>query len=243
MKKIVIIILLFAAHLTTDAQITMPNFQSMQYVNSNFGNALNFDGTNAYGLGKAYVTDSLLDFTMEFWIRNTGTDGANDRIYGSYINNALQIAKSATHLKLIATDLGGPSSWETVCTLELNTWVHIAIIRSGTSLKVYKNATLVQTYTVDGVFNLPSFFRLGSNIEGAGENGNFSIDELRIWKIALATSPTNFIQKYMYSTINPSLTTDANPASKLVLYYRFDQGTVGSSNAGELGLYNSAISN
>jgi hypothetical protein len=27
------------------------------------------------------------------------------------------------------------------------------------------------------------------------------------------------------------------------LYYRFDQGTVGASNAGELGLYNSAISN
>jgi hypothetical protein len=243
MKKIVIIILLFTFHLKSDAQITMPDFQAMQYVNSNFGNALNFDGTNAYGLGKAYVTDSLLDFTMEFWIKNTGTDGANDRIYGSYSNNALQIAKSATHLKIIATDLGGPSSWETVCTLELNAWVHIAIIRSGTSLKVYKNATLVQTSTVDGVSNLPSFFRLGSNIEGAGENGNFSIDELRIWKIALATSPINFIQKYMYSSINPNATADANPSTKLVLYYRFDQGTVGASNTNELGLYNSAISN
>jgi hypothetical protein len=243
MKKIVIIILLFASHLKTDAQITMPNFQSMQYVNSNLGNALNFDGTNAYGLGKAYVTDSLLDFTMEFWIKNTGTDGANDRIYGSYLNNALQIGKSATHLKLMATDLTGPSSWQTVCPLELNVWVHIAIIRNGTSLKVYKNAGLVQTYTVDGTSYLPSFFRLGSNIDGAGENGNFSIDELRIWKIALATSPTNFIQKYMYSTINPSLTTDANPSTKLVLYYRFDQGEIGSYNTNELGLYNSAISN
>jgi hypothetical protein len=243
MKKTVIIILLFASHLKTDAQITMPNFQSMQYVNSNLGNALNFDGTNAYGLGKAYIADSLLDFTMEFWIKNTGTDGANDRIYGSYLNNALQIGKSATHLKLMATDLTGPTSWQTVCPLELNVWVHIAIIRNGTSLKVYKNAGLVQTYTVDGTSYLPSFFRLGSNIDGAGENGNFSIDELRIWKIALATSPTNFIQKYMYSPINPSLTTDANPATKLVLYYRFDQGTVGASNAGELGLYNSAISN
>lgn len=242
MKKFVIIILLVVCHLKIDAQITMPDFQAMQYVNSNFGNALNFDGTNAYGLGKAYVTDSLLDFTMEFWIKNTGTDGANDRIYSSYGNNALQIGKSATHLKLLATDLGGPS-WETVCNLELNVWVHIAIIRSETSLKVYKNASLVQTYTVDGTSILPSFFRLGSNIEGMGENGNFSIDEFRIWKIALATTPTNFIQKYMYSTINPNSTADANPSTKLVLYYRFDQGTVGASNASELGLYNSAISN
>lgn len=220
----------------------MPDYQAMQYVASNFGNALNFDGTSTYGLGKAYVNDSLLDFTLEFWIKNTGTDGTNDRIYGSYSNDALQIGKSSTQLKLKATDLGGPD-WQTVCTLESNVWVHIAIIRSGTDLKVYKNASLVQTYTVDGTSTLPSFFRLGSNMNGTGENGNFSIDELRIWKIAISTSPINFLQKYMYSPINPNSTADTNPSTRLVLYYRFDQGIVGANNAGELGLYNLAISN
>ena len=243
MKKIVIIILLVVQHYKTNAQITLPDLQAMQYVNSNFGNALNFDGTATYGLGKAYVIDSLADFTIEFWIKNTGTDGSNDRIYGSYFNNALQIGKSSTELKLLTTDLGGPATWQTVCPLESNIWIHIAIIRSGTALKVYKNASLVQTYIVAADSILPSFFRLGSNMNGTGENGNFSLDELRIWKIALATSPTNFIQKYMYSTINPSSTADANPASKLVLYYRFDQGTPGANNANELGLYNLAISN
>ncbi len=242
MKKIFIIILFIAQHYKSDAQITMPDYQAMQYVSSNFGNALNFDGTSTYGLGKVYVNDSLLDFTLEFWIKNTGADDTNDRIYGSYANDALQIGKSNTHLKLKAIDLGGPD-WQLVCTLESNSWVHIAIVRSGTDLKVYKNAGLVQTYTVDGNIILPSFFRLGSNTNGIGENGNFSIDELRIWKIALSTSPTNFIQKYMYSPINPNSTADANPATNLVLYYRFDQGTIGASNTSELGLYNSAISN
>lgn len=47
----------------------------------------------------------------------------------------------------------------------------------------------------------------------------------------------------MYSPINPNSTADANPATNLVLYYRFDQGTIGASNTSELGLYNSAISN
>ena len=243
MKKVFIFILFIVQHYRSDGQVTMPDLQGMQYVSSNFGNALNFDGTATYGLGKVYVLDSLLDFTIEFWIKNTGTDGANDRIYGSYFNNALQISKSSTQLKLMATDLGGPSAWQTVCNLESNIWVHIALIRSGTSLKVYKNASLVQTYTVDGSLNLPSFFRLGSNINGSGENGNFSIDELRIWKIALSTSPINFIQKYMYSPINPNATADSNPSTKLVLYYRFDQGAVGANNTSELGLYNSAISN
>lgn len=240
MKKGILFILFFINHFISDAQVTLPNLQSLQYVNSNLGNALNFDGITTYALGKAYVKDSIIDFTLEFWVKNTGADDANDRIYASANNDALQIAKNGTQLKLKATDLGGLDAWQTVCTLELNQWNHIAILRSGTNLRVYKNATLVQTYSVNGVSNLSSFFRLGSNINGEGENGNFSIDELRIWKIAIAA---NLIQKYMYAPINPSSTNDHNPSTKLVLYYRFDQGDFGENNPNELGLYNSANSN
>jgi hypothetical protein len=240
MKKILPIILLLMLHQSITAQVTLPNLQSLQYVNSNLGNALNFDGTSTYAIGKVYLQDSLTDFTLEFWVKNTGADGSNDRIFTSILNNALEIGKSGTQLKLLATDLGGPATWQTVCTLELNVWVHIAIVRSGTNLRVFKNGALVETYTVDGVSTLPSFFRLGSNINGTGENGNFSIDEMRIWKIAIAT---NFIQKYMYSSINPNSAADHNPSTKLVLYYRFDQGEFGGNNANELGLYNSATSN
>lgn len=243
-KGIYIILLLIVNHLTSDAQISLPNLQALQYESTDFGNALNFDGDNNYALGKAYVRDSIIDFTIEFWIQNTGTDGANDRIYGSYFNNALQLGKSGTELKLLATNLLGPSTWQTVCTLPLNTWVHIAVIRNGTSLRVFKNAALAQAYTLTSSTTvLPSLFRLGSNIDGAGENGNFSIDELRIWKFAVPTTPVNLIQKYMYSSVNPSSTTDQNPSTKLVLYYKFDQGVVGASNLNELGLYNSATSN
>jgi hypothetical protein len=243
-KGIYIIILCMVHHFNSDAQVSLPNLQAMQYVNSDLGNALNFDGVGAYALGKAYVKDSIVDFTIEFWIKNTGTDVANDRVYGSYFNNALQIGKSTTSLTLLATDLGGPSTWQTVCTLPDKTWVHIAIIRGGTSLKVYKNAALVQTYTLtSGTTILPSLFRLGSNVNGTGANANFSIDELRIWKIAVPTTPTNFIQKYMYSSINPNATVDQNPSTKLVLYYKFDQGILGQDNSTELGLYNSSTSN
>ena len=240
MKKVICIVLLLLNHFISDAQITLPNLQPLQYVNSSFGNALNFDGTTTYALCQYYTKDSVVDFTLEFWINNTGTDGSNDRIYGSYLNNALQIGKSSTQLKLLATDIGGPSTWQTVCTLEANTWVHIAIVRSTTSLKVYKNAVLVQTYTVDAVSALPSFFRLGSNSNSAGENGNFSIDELRIWKTDISRA---LIQKYMYTTLNPNSSADQNPYAKLVLYYRFDQGIAGVNNANELGLFNLANSN
>jgi hypothetical protein len=245
MKKAIYIILLFMVHhLTTDAQVSLPNLQAMQYVNSDLGNALNFDGVGSYAVGKAYIKDSLVDFTLEFWIKNTGADVANDRVYGSYFNNALQIGKTTTSLTLLATDLGGPSTWQTVCTLPLNTWVHMAFIRGGTNLRVYKNAALVETFSLSSSSSiLPSLFRLGSNSNGAGANANFSIDELRIWKIAVPTSPTNFIQKYMFSIINPNATSDQNPSTKLVLYYKFDQGILGQDNSTELGLYNSSNSN
>jgi hypothetical protein len=141
---------------------------------------------------------------------------------------------------LLATDLGGAATWQIACPLELNKWVHIAIIRNGISLKVYKNGIMEKNYVVDAVSTLPNLFRLGSNINGTGENGNFSIDELRIWKLALSST---YLNKYMYTTINPNSTADQNPSTKLVLYYRFDQGEIGANNQYEIGLYNSAISN
>lgn len=213
-------------------QISLPQLQPLQYTSYNFGNALNFDGTRSYGIGQIYVQDSITDFTLEFWIKNTGTDDANDRVYCSYNNNGLHIAKSATSLKLFFPDLGGTANWETPCTMELNTWIHFAIVKNVNVLTVYKNAVSVATYSVTAAANLPTAFRLGSNIDGIGENGNFTMDELRIWNTVRTRAN---IQKYMYATIDPTLN------ASLKLYYRFDQGDAGETNTNELGLYNSAI--
>lgn len=214
------------------SQISLPQLQSLQYNTVVFGNALNFNGTNTYGIGQVYVQDSITDFTIEFWTKNTGTDDANDRMYSSYNNNGLHIAKSATELKLLLTDLGGSAIWVTPCTLELNNWVHLAFVKNGTVLTVYKNATSVATYAVSSTNTLPTMFRLGSNVDGAGENGNFTMDELRIWNIVRTRME---IQKYLYAIIDPNLNTG------LKLYYRFDQGDANGTNTNERGLYNSAI--
>ena len=232
MKKFVIIFILFFTSTALWAQITLPQLQPLQYKTTSFGNALNFNGTNTYGIGQVYVQDSITDFTIEFWIKNTGTDDNNDRILCSYNNNALHIAKSSTDLKILCTDLGGDASWQTPCSMESNTWIHYALVKNAAALTIYKNATSVGVYTVTATSNLPTMFRLGSNVDGAGENGNFTIDELRIWNVVRTRAD---IQKYMYSTIDPNL------FSALKLYYRFDQGDPGGTNTNERGLYNSAI--
>jgi len=229
-KLLIILLLTFSAK--SWGQISLPQLQPLQYTSYNFGNALNFDGTRSYGIGQIYVQDSITDFTLEFWIKNTGIDDANDRVYCSYNNNGLHIGKSATSLRLLFTDLGGTINWETPCTIELNTWIHFAIVKNANVLTVYKNANSVATYAVTAAANLPTDFRLGSNIDGIGENGNFTMDELRIWNTVRSRAN---IQKYMYATIDPTLN------ASLKLYYRFDQGDAGETNTNELGLYNSAI--
>jgi len=232
MKKLFITILFFCSTNLLWSQISLPQLQPLQYNAISFGNALNFNGTNTYGIGQIYVQDSITDFTIEFWVKNTGIDDTNDRIYSSYNNNSFQIGKSASELKLLFTDMGGTANWSTPCTLESNVWIHFAFVRNGTGLTVYKNAVSVATYTVIADSVLSTMFRLGSNIDGAGENGNFTIDELRVWNTHRSRAD---IQKYMYSTINPNLN------SGLKLYYRFDQGDANGINTNERGLYNSAI--
>ena len=232
MRKLILIYIFIGSSSMLWSQTTLPQLQALQYSTTSFGNALNFNGTNTYGIGQVYVQDSITDFTIEFWVKNTGVDDNNDRIYSSYNNNALQIGKSATELKLLSTDLGGSASWQTPCTLESNTWVHLAIVKNATALTVYKNATAIASYTVTAAATLPTMFRLGSSVDGIGENGNFTMDELRIWN-AVRTKAD--IQKFMYSTIDPTL------YSGLKLYYRFDQGDAGGTNTNERGLYNSAI--
>lgn len=231
MRKIFFTILLFSITSFAWSQISLPQLQSLQYNSIVFGNALNFNGSSTYGIGQVYVQDSITDFTIEFWCKNTGSDDANDRIYSSYNNNGLHIAKNSTELKLY-TELGSSTTWVTPCTLELNNWVHLAFVKNGTLLTVYKNATAVATYSVIATNTLPTMFRLGSNVDGVGENGNFTIDELRIWNVVRSRSD---IQKYLYAIIDPNLNSD------LKLYYRFDQGDANGTNTNERGLYNSAI--
>jgi hypothetical protein len=214
------------------SQTTLPQLQSLQYNDINFGNALNFNGTNTYGVGQVYVNDSIVDFTIEFWIKNTGADGNNDRVFSAYDNIGLHIAKSSTQIKLLLTDIGGPAEWQTASSLESNQWIHIAVVKNAALLTVYKNATAIANYAVSATAQLPTLFRLGSNVDGIGENGNFTMDELRIWNTVRTRAD---IQKYMYANIDPNLNTS------LKLYYRFDQGDASGANPQELGLYNSAI--
>lgn len=137
----------------------------------------------------------LSAFDHPFWLENGVLSAANN--YGA--------TSAAT-----VTDQG---------LFPLDTWTHVAVTydASTTTMKLYKNGTLVATNT-----SAPAYF--ASNLQiGAIEYGDFfdggEIDEVRLWSVARSQSD-----------IQSAMNCDIAAQSGLIAYYRFDQGTPGADN-------------
>jgi hypothetical protein len=111
----------------------------------------------------------------------------------------------------------GDSWGNTGVTMPLNQWVHIALVKSGTSATLYLNgiqkATLASGYSISPA---GTNFQIGAQYGGLGEYLNGKMDELRIWNTAKTQTE---IKANMF---NRNLSTSA---SGLVAYYRMNEGS------------------
>lgn len=156
---------------------------------SKFGGAsLLLDGTGDY-LSLAYSEDFdfAADFTVECWVRLAGTAqsggfdptffsgttaaGGTHEWYFQYNTATSRVEFGTTSAGTIASSAGA---------LSTNTWYHLAVVRSGTTVKVYvegtggTGGTNSSTYTSDGLF-IGAFRSTGGYVNG-------HIDEVRITK-------------------------------------------------------------
>ncbi|MFY8108175.1 MAG: LamG-like jellyroll fold domain-containing protein [Bacteroidia bacterium] len=179
------------------------------------GNALHFDGNNDFGLIPKSLTNN---FTVEFWMKSgqTGTSkgiiSTND--FGVSLSNG-KIVFNAPGATLTSS-----------ASVNIDRWIHVAVTRNNSQLKLYINGIQDQTATgAAGNINSNLQFTLGS-IYGQGSNSTFSyngaIDELRIWNIERASID---IANFYKDTIDRTTT-------GLLDYYRFDQGIGGVNNTG-----------
>lgn len=197
------------------------------------GAALNFDGTN----DRVTANDFNLgtgDFTMETWIHPTAFTAPDMYILSNRQNNFgatgnwFNLAISANKLQI---ELGqAATSSNTVyvgtSTLGLNTWYHVAVVRSGLQYKLFVNGVLESIAYDPSARNITGNFgnvHIGGwpeNVSGRWFNGD--IDELRVWNIARTQCD---IQTYMNTQINTTV-------SGLIANYHFNEGLVNSNNAG-----------
>ena len=193
-------------------------------------NALHFDGeddvvSTASNISALNITGNI---TIEAWIkisRNTdqyariiGRGDATHRTYGLWIGNP---ANQNRILWQIYGD-GTPLNLMSATTLSLNTWYHIAVIRStGGDAKMYINGVLDNSSTGNTVTPHSTTFPTKIGYGDANVYFPGTIDDVRIWNVVRTATEINDNKNVQIST-----------ATGLVASYHFNQGTASGSNSG-----------
>ena len=188
------------------------------YTNRTNAQALNFGAYSFIDIGNDILPNNQ-SYTKEAWIRVY----YYVNFHGCNILSAFDHPFWLENGVLCAANNYGDSAKITVQDpagqIGLNTWIHVAVTydAASTTMKLYKNGTLIATNT-----NAPSYITSDLNI-GAQEFGDFfdggDIDEVRLWNVARTQSQ-----------IQGAMNTDVAQNSNLVAYYRFNQGTPGGDN-------------
>ncbi|GAB3859981.1 hypothetical protein GCM10028822_37410 [Hymenobacter terrigena] len=190
------------------------------------GNALAFDGADdvvVVDTPPSFQSLGLASFTAEAWVNCANTNMVNSIIrkdgdYNLYLNAGI-----------LGFDVwpSGSGSGSNLTTTTATTamaaghWYHVAATWDGTTARLYLNGVDVTgTAALRSGYSGVQSVQLGSSAV-YGQRLNGRLDEVRLYKAALVPAQ---VQADMRST------SAALPAS-LLLYYNFDQGVPGGSNA------------
>ena len=135
------------------------------------------------------------DFCIEAWVRPSTTQPA---AYGGVVSKSTEAAafgeftfgfNSSGQLNFGATSGGSGGSWNLTSltsaagVVVLGVWQHIAITRSGSAFRLFRDGVQVATSTATGaITNEAALLTIGANKEGGSFKYAGNIDELRITK-------------------------------------------------------------
>lgn len=158
-----------------------------------YGGAMSFNGSNA----RVDVPDApslrlSSGLTVEAWLRPTTTNAAwrsavlkespGGLAYALYSQTTAN--RAAGYVNLGGSDIEARAS----VALAANTWTHVAVTYDGTSLRVFRNGTLVGSVTAPGsIISSTGALRIGGNTVW-GEYFSGLIDEVRIYNRALSAT-------------------------------------------------------
>lgn len=190
-------------------------------------NALSFDGVNdSVNLASASIQDGATAFTIEAWIKpnNSNWDGAYHAIFGNQTGGAANTRNPSFYLKdgkihIDSYEDGTLTRYDFLTTESLilqNVWSHIALVKEGTTFKVYINGNLAITTPAPNAVNITGPYQLGY-IDNyyAG-----LLDEVHFWSTARTAAE---IAAGMNTTL-------VGNETGLVDYYNFNQGIANGSN-------------
>jgi hypothetical protein len=145
-----------------------------------------FDGTGDYLTSNATTALGSADFTIEFFVyptRLSGTQGILSK-RASAVFSPFLIQFSSTNLAAFFSTSG--SNWEASInppssSPALNTWSHVAFVRSGGTITCYLNGTSVGTTSISGsLYSNASGISIGASTTAGDEVFQGHISNLRI---------------------------------------------------------------
>jgi hypothetical protein len=154
------------------------------------GGYLTISSNSAFGMGAG-------DFTIEMFVYPTEQTLVGGLInFGTYDNGLLwrHGTGGSAGDTIYVTETGGAIdyvNWNALTNAPLNTWTHIAMVRSGGTIKVYANGTAVLTFASSENLGTAKSVMIGACAHNASEAFYGYIDELRVVKGA-AIYTSNF---------------------------------------------------
>jgi len=158
------------------------------------GSSMFFDGT-----GDAFVSPNSLnfsfgtgDFTIEAWVYPTAR-GVYPMICKCAVNGTWASGWAFSFGYLAPTEdkvqfwINGSTILQSTNAVPLNTWSHVAVSRSGTSLRMFVNGVQEASATNSTAISPTSVFTVGSDIVTTNYNYFGYIDDLRITRFARYT--------------------------------------------------------
>ena len=199
-------------------------------------NALQFNGTtNFVDFGSNITEFGQASFTIEFWIKTSGTSMGLLNCQDS--DTTWESGEKSMYIDAngLPAFVGWGNNWiYSTRTVNDNTWHHIAVTwaytsgTSGTGAIYIDGINRTSTnYSVYGAYTA-GYNNTGTFVFGKSNNSesvnffNGAVCELRIWSVA--RSATDIFQNYRRMLVGNE--------SGLVAYNRFNQGTAGGTNTG-----------
>ncbi|MBS1150108.1 MAG: Flagellar hook-length control protein FliK, partial [Myxococcaceae bacterium] len=184
------------------------------------GGALFFDGVDDLA---TLATSPLLDTpvtTVEAWVFLNSPTGAAVSMWGAGGNPDKYLLQFTSFLGPQLTGRivrGGAPGQNTVnAPLQMNTWVHLAMVYDGNNLSLYENGTQTASGSFPGTLG-PTQGPMTLGIEeiffGSATYMSGRMDEVRIWNVARTPAQLNASYNRLLPTNAPGL----------IAYYRFDE--------------------
>jgi hypothetical protein len=215
----------------TAQQIASDYAAAISYNNPGSGNAIYFNGTqDNYALLPSLLNGTNI-FTTDFWVKTTDNNSnptfwqnptlvgnvnptSPDGDFGITLNNG-QIGVWSGICSC------GDQVLQTTKTINDNTWHHVAAVSDGTSLVLYVDGMLLpgSISTAGGTLQTaerPWIIGRGNSCCSNGSAANATIDEFRVWNVALTQSQ---IRDRMCRKIDNSDVLNSN----LVACYHFNE--------------------